>query len=557
LSENIEGAGPKTTASAKAPVVNRFLLAYDPQALTRFSQGTSITIATLLAIPDAIALMAGSADLVSWALRLVKIWLIALILWFVGFLAVLHIVRLISGGMYLDEGGIRLWRFGRPLPWSGIQALSLERQEFFSRIFNLKPTARRLTIFLSKRPGALALPQHVPSFLFKPGEFERFYQEICLAKFKFAPAAADALICPGEALSGLKSTYRTMRAQRAVLSILIAVGLFFFLGRKAEVNYLYTSGNRAFQSKDYQAARLRYARATAIDPAFAQAWHNLAGAEFRLGHYDQARQYWQRALMLKPDLVEPKVSLAYLYMEQRQFGKAEDLLKRALRLAPRHSPALINMADLNMRLGRTRIAMKFARLVISLEPGNRAATCLLAKGKLQLGDPKEALAALVDEQHKNRLQFDEAFCRLVAGEAYLALGKLTDAARLFEAVLADAPENVEALTDLANVRAAENRLQEADDMLYQASEKAAYNPWPYLARAELQLRVSDPAFAEQLLQKALQQAQDARSLAAAARLSLKLGRRKQAIELANRALAVEPMTPEAHGVLSDATAARQ
>ncbi len=554
LSDNKQAIENQTTAGqATAPPPARLLLLkYNPQSLARFSQGTSVVIATLLAIPDSIALIPSSSDALSWALRLIKIWLVALILWFVGFLAVLHIVRLVSQGIRVDEKGIRLWRFGRAIPWSRIQAVSIEGQELFSRLFGLMPVARRLTIYLSRKPGSLALPQHVPSFLFKPEEFDRFYLAICTTKFKFAPSGGDALICPPAELGGLKRIYRMIKVNRALLSVLIAVGLVFFLGRKAAVHYLYGSGNKAFQQRKYQSARVSYSKATAIDPAFAQAWHNLAGAEFRLGNFEKARQYWHRALFLKPDLVEPKVSLAYLYMQQREFAKAEDLLKRALRLAPRHSPTLINMADLNMRLGHTRTAMKITRLVITQEPSNHLANCLLAKGRLQLGEPAEALKLLVDGQDKQGLKFGETFCRLVAGEAYLALGQLQRAALLFDSVLAEAPGNAEAMTDLAKVRIAQQRLQEADDLLYQASQLATNDPWPYLLRAELQLRVDDPEFAEKLLRQSLLKVQDARSLAESARLSLSLGRRARAIELADRALALEPLTPQAHSVLSEA-----
>lgn len=47
--------------------------------------------------------------------------------------------------------------------------------------------------------------------------------------------------------------------------------------------------------------------------------------------------------------------------------------------------------------------------------------------------------------------------------------------------------------------------------------------------------------------------QDARSLACAARLSLNLGRRERAIELANRSRQIEPATAEALKVLQEAS----
>lgn len=533
------------------------LIRYDPQALTRLSQGSSVVVATLLALPDSIALIPSSADPLSWALRVLKVWIVALILWFVGSLAMLHLVRLLSAGVRVDARGIRLWRLGHVIPWSRVQAVGLETQALFSRAFRLGQPARRMTIYLSRRPGALSFPQHVPSFLFKLDEFEALYQQLCRARFGFAPEPVDVLVCPAAELPHVKGVYRLVSINRMLLSVLIAVGLVFFLGRKAAVNFLYGSANKSFNAGYYEAARNRYRKVTSLDPAFAQAWNNLAGAEFRLGNFEKARQYWHRALLLKPDYVEPKVSLAYIYMQMRQFDKAKDLLERALRLAPRDNHALVNKADLYMRLGHTREAMRIARLVLTQvtaggqsgqDSAHHLANCLIAQGKLRLGQPAEALSLLTGEAGEQTLKYRETFCRLVAGEVYLALGKPAEAVELFESVLDDAPGSVDAMIDLGRARMALGRLQEADDLLHQAGQLAPNNPWPYLIRADLQLRVADPEFAAKLLGQALRQQQDARSLAAAAQLSLKLGMKEQAAELAERSTSMEGQTPEALGV---------
>lgn len=471
-------------AAAEAPI-ETMLLSYDAQALMQLSQGTSVAVATLLTIPDSVALIPSSPDLLSWAVRVLKVWLVALILWFLGFLAVLHMLRFIARGISLDGKGIKLWRLGVAIPWARVQAVGLETEPLFSRVFCLKQPARRLTIYPARESGSLAFPQYVASFLFTPDKFMKLYQAILKARFGLKAEPVDALVCAAEDLPRVKRIHSLVRINRALISAIIALGLVFFLARKATVNYLYVSANQSFKSGNYMAARNLLQRVTGIDPAFAHAWHNLAGVEFRLGDQEKARQYWHRALFLKPDLVESKVSLAYLYMQQRQFDKANDLLKRVLRLAPRHSPALVNLADLNMRLGRTREAMKIARLVLTQERSNHLANCLLAQGRLRLGKPDQALELLVNLNNQRRPGSQESFCRLVTGEVYLALGQTARAASLFESVLAELPGNAEAMTDLARVRIAQGRLQEADELFYRASQPSGANPWPYLMRVEL------------------------------------------------------------------------
>lgn len=548
-SDKAEGAVPEAKGGEGLEPI---LVAFHAQSLARIAQGTAVVIATLLALPDAIAILPSSPDMLTWLLRLVRIWLVALILWFVGFLAILHAVRLATRGIEVNDGGVRLWRLGRLIDWERIEAVGLEPQKFFSRIFFLRPEALRLSLYVRK--GKHLSPQHVPSFFYRPDEFRRLFEAITLKRFGLKPDSEAVVVFQPGALDSLRRLSGQMRWQRIVLSVIIACGLVMFLGRKASVNYLYSSGNQLFKRGDYKEARNYYSEVTRLDPAFAAAWHNLAGAEFRLGNFDRARQCWERALVMKPDLVESKVSLAYLYMQEREYDKARKQLEHALRLAPRNTAALVNMADLDMRLGHTRSALKIARMVVTEEPDNHLANCLIAQGKLRMGSAKEALKVVAGEN--NRPRFNETFCRLVTGDIFMALGRVNDAARLYASVMVDAPYSVDAVTALGKARLAQGRLQEADDLLFKASAMAPHNPWPDLIRADMQLQLNDRKFALKLLERAVSQKnQDTATLTAAAAIYLKLGDRKRAEMFAQKALAIEPASPEALAVMRRAVQA--
>jgi Flp pilus assembly protein TadD len=526
------------------------LFSYNLKAMAKMAQGTSVIIATLLAIPDAFALLPNSSSLLGWLLRLIAVWLSALILWFAGYLSMMHLVAWASKGIVIGEDGIKLWRFGKLIPWAKIKAVGVEPQLIFSHIFSLSPPAQRLSLYVQAKPGAKLTPQTIPSFLFQPAEFQALLNAICQRSFAFQPDSQNVLIARHDELPKLKSLYLLLGWARIGLSLVISFGLITFLGRKATVNYFYNSGNRAFNQGELVEARRNYEFVTKIDPFFAVAWQNLGGTEFRLGDSQNACKHWHKALALKPDLVESKVSLAYIYIQERQFTKARNLLNHALNLAPQNLAALTNLADLDMRLGHTRDAMMTARLVLTIDQGNQLATGLIAQGRLRIGKPGEAIALLNAREQRGTIASELPFCRLIRGEAAADLGQLDQAEQYFQDVISENPSNPSALQDLARVYIRQKRWTEADDLMARASFLAPYDPWPHLIRSNLYLLKGDKQDASSYVSKAEQLSeQDALSLAESARIELALGNHARARKLAERSFRIEPVTPQALSII--------
>lgn len=525
----------------------------DSRALAGFALGTSFAVATLLALWDSIALMPSSESILSWLIRVLGIWVSALILWFVGFLAVLHIMRLITRGVILKPGGVRLWRFGRLIDADSIKAIGIEPQHLFSRIFRLQPIAHRLVIYREKKAGGRLIPQHIPSFLFDPGEFNQFFDTLCKWKFDTEPDSQDVLVGPPRELARLKRAYNRFAWQRRLIAAIIAVGLLMLLGRRTMTNYNYACANKEFKQGHYQEARDRYHLVLRFDPAFPFAWNNLGNTEFNLGNMEAAKECWEKALLLKPDFVEAKVSLAYYYLGKRQFEKAQHLLERALRLAPRMNEALVNMAVVEMQLGHTGKAVKTAHLVLSQDPDNALAACVIAQGRLRLGKPEAALKLIESMEKRSRAgaQLNKSvFCVLVKAEVYMANGDLKSAAQLYNTVLKLQPDRADALTSLSQIKSRQGDYQSADDLLYRACKRNPDNPWPFVVRGNLQLKLGDHQFAAKLLNQATgMKNQDARSYAAEAKLALKLGKLSLSRDLAERSLKIEPETAEAKTVI--------
>lgn len=529
------------------------LLRFDGKALANLALGSAIALATLLVIPDSIALIPNAVSLIAWAIQAIGLWISALILWYVSFLAISHGVAFFTKGVQLTPQGIKLWRFGKTISTESIVGLGMEPQHFFSKVFSLKVPAQRLTIYALNKNGTKMQPQILPSYLFNDDEFKKMVRQLAMDKFNIRVNDGPFLLFQEPALGQIMVTYKTMSRARVVLSVIIAGALALFLVRTATVNYLYNSANRQFKLGNYLEAYENYKTVTEMNPVFPMAWQNLAGAEFRLGKVESARAHWERALALKPDLVEPKVSLSYLYIQQRDFLRAKLLLDRALKIAPQDIPSLINLSDLNMRLGHTKTALRIARFVLDKQPNNELATCLVAQGRIKMGHPAEALRFL-QLNHKKYGNHASTFCTLVTGEALLETGRVQEAIGLFNSILQVSPGNSDALLDLARARMKEHDNPGALEALHKVNYQN--NPWPLLYMAQIYFDNKDPARSRELLNQALEpdrsEHQDANSLALASRLALNLGDKALALRLSQEAMAIEPITPEALQVFGHA-----
>lgn len=516
---------------------------YDHQALVFFALRSAVVIATVLAIPDAVALIPGATTITAWVLRIVSCWIAALVLWFVFFSIFLHVVRFLAGGVRVSDRGVRLWRLGRLIPFESIVALSVEPELAFTRIFSYNKTVRRFTIFTALKHGPRALrsilrPHYVPSYLFSQEDFEALTDLV---------GRSCALAEPRDPRS-LEVTLKTIYWQRLLVSVLIGLGVTSFLVRKTVVLYSYNQGLRQFRSHDFVGAGASFQHALAVDPNFAPAWHGLAGAEFSVGDFAQAREHWETALRWKPDYVEAKVSLAYLCVQQRQFDRARELLEKALHLDPFNNAALLNQADLDLRSGHIRQAVRDARLVLSRSPGPKSrdgymASCLLADARLLQDRPQEAARLLAPlTLSRDRLTEGENLTyRLIVGaRTCLALGQLSKADMLSRMAFRRS-QNVDTLLLMARVRTALGEYDVARRLIQRVSRVMPWNPWVYIEAARVNLASGDRMTALSNLESARQcRPSDSLSLWETGRLYLDLDDKVNGLAALRASLALEP-----------------
>lgn len=381
-----------------------YVLQPNTRAMINLALGSATTISTLMCIPDAFGIIPSVPDPLTWAVRMSGLWLSAFILWFLGFLTMLCFASFAGGGIVMNEKGIRFWRFGKSVDWKNIKAITIEKQPMFSVAFRLPTPARRMLIYEERKSssrkgwfnrGAKAqttrlAPHPIPSFQFSPNEFTSLFVHICNKSLKFVPNSLDVFVFPpdAEATKFLRSSSDRAALVRKIVSVIIALGLVIFLGRKASLNYFFNRGASSFRHENYVTAKKEFTTVTDIDPTFAAGWDQLARSEFRTGQILEAENHWHRALQMKPDFVEAKIGMSNIYMIRGEFDKAKRLLDQCARLVPHNCAIYLNQAELYTKLGQTARANQVLEIVEregSSDPESlaRAAKIYFDRGNIQ------------------------------------------------------------------------------------------------------------------------------------------------------------------------------
>ncbi|HEY9755011.1 MAG TPA: tetratricopeptide repeat protein [Oculatellaceae cyanobacterium] len=388
-----------------------YILKPNPESMIRLALGSAFTISTLMCIPDALGIIPVVPDPLTWAVRMLGLWLSAFILWFLGFWTMLMFAAFAGGGIKLMPTGLKLWRFGKMICWTDIKALTVDTQPLFSRAFHLKSTARRLLLFEEKSRGLFASAaakskeraagnvklsaQPIPSFQFSDAEFRSLMAYVSKRCMHFVPNSLDAYVFlpDGEAINFLKTSSEKGATIRKILSVVIAVGLVLFLARRASLNYFFNCGASNFRHEDYVLATKNFEIATRIDPTYSPGWDQLARSEFRCGDIAKAESYWKRALQVKPDFIEAKIGMSNIYLNRGEYEKARSLLNQCARLMPHNCAVYLNLAELFIKTGQPENA-RIRLQIIERESRDGETLARAAKLYCDLGDRRKALALL-------------------------------------------------------------------------------------------------------------------------------------------------------------------
>jgi protein O-GlcNAc transferase len=164
-------------------------------------------------------------------------------------------------------------------------------------------------------------------------------------------------------------------------------------------------------------------RAVKLEPAMAEAHHNLASARRDRGEPQAALAAYREAARVRPDFAEAHYGIGLMLMGERKYDEALPSLKRAIELAPRMAEAHFQAGNAHMGLGNWQAALAAFKAAITARPDYAEARWARTMSQLPAvygagTDPAERRRAFAQQL--------DALAKWFAGtkrsDAYLAVG---------------------------------------------------------------------------------------------------------------------------------------
>jgi tetratricopeptide (TPR) repeat protein len=257
----------------------------------------------------------------------------------------------------------------------------------------------------------------------------------------------------------------------------------------------FTLGVLLASEKQYHAALLELEKANALQPETFEILYNLGQAYLRAGDHAKAELALNRALKLKPDSPETMYLLAQNYADQKKSVDALDLLARAHKLAPQNTDIIFLLARVSMTQNYFEDAIPLLESGLQFAPKRADLHAALGESYFMSGktekaieefkalialDPSAASYAFMGLSYRHLGRFDEArkyfqeglkldrrnaSCLFNMGYIEERQGNHAAAETFFQDALKANPNFSEALLELANLRIANKKFEEAAELL--------------------------------------------------------------------------------------------
>jgi len=200
-----------------------------------------------------------------------------------------------------------------------------------------------------------------------------------------------------------------------------------------------------------------FRKSLAVNPAQPHVQNNLGNALSELGRNDEAMRAYREAVRLQPEYLDAWINLGLVQAAAGAHTAALESYDRALKLAPNAGRAL-NARGLSLKvLDRLEEAESAFRNAVRCAPRDIRPLNNLGNVLRELG--READAA---ECYRQALALapQSSRLRIALSGACFNLQRFEEAESLLESTLADEPDNLDALRDLASLRYATARAEQ-------------------------------------------------------------------------------------------------
>ncbi|HRK78595.1 MAG TPA: PEP-CTERM system TPR-repeat protein PrsT [Thiobacillus sp.] len=205
-------------------------------------------------------------------------------------------------------------------------------------------------------------------------------------------------------------------------------------------------------------ARQRYLGILKVRPGHADAMLELARLEEGAGRVDEAIRWLDKARSLRGQDVRAPLALHGLYLRLGRAQQALEAAKDAQAIAPNHPAALMALAQGQIAVGNPDLAKTTLRRLTQAAAFNASWLTQTAARQMQIGDTESAAYSL-----SKALLADAGFrpARMLQARLNVQTGKLDEAEKQAQALLAQGSAQAEALRLLGEIRLAQQRKSEA------------------------------------------------------------------------------------------------
>lgn len=259
---------------------------------------------------------------------------------------------------------------------------------------------------------------------------------------------------------------------------------------KDDAKLHFTLGVLLASEKQYRPAQLELEKADALQPETLEILSALGQAYLRSGDYAKAELMLNRAVKLKPDSPETLYLLAQVYQKQNRSVDALDLLVRAHKLAPENTDIIFLLARVSMSQNYYEDAIPLLESGVKLAPQRADLHAALGESYFKTEKTEKAIAEFQELINLEPTAQSYAFM----GISYRRLGRFDKAREYFEAGLKRDPHNASCLFNLGYIEERQGHPARAEEFYQQALRSN-----PDFSEALLQLadlRVASKRFEE-------------------------------------------------------------
>ena len=199
------------------------------------------------------------------------------------------------------------------------------------------------------------------------------------------------------------------------------------------------------------------------EPLRPQAAFNQVIHLINSGRVSAAAALCRDAVERDPQDVNMTALLGAILLKLREFEAAEAHLRRAIELAPTFAKPHEDLGRLMVERGRPEAAVEVLKTATRLDPEAEMAFFTLGRALSMTGDGEQADAAF-----EASFELNPERRKLALAAEHHKAGRHEEAGRLYRALLAESPNNVDAMRLLAGILVGQSDVEEAEALLRKA-----------------------------------------------------------------------------------------